>query len=58
MIAIDLSKKQALDADPKSIQQTNFKENLDRAGNTRFYFILEGAKETVFEFSKGAVKVL
>ena len=58
MIAIDLSKKQALDADPKSIQQTNFIENLDRAGNTRFYFILEEAKETVFEFSKGAIKVL
>ena len=58
MIAIDLSKQQALDADPKAIQQINFTANLDRAGNTRFYFILEEAKETVFEFSQGAVKVL
>ena len=58
MIAIDLSKQQALDADPKAIQQINFTENLDRAGNTRFYFILEEAKETVFEFSQGTVKVL
>ena len=49
-IAIDLSKQQALDAGPKAIQQINFTANLDRAGNTRFYFILEEAKETVFEF--------
>ena len=58
MIATDLSKQQALDADPKAIQQINFTANLDRAGNTRFYFILEEAKETVFEFSQGTVKFL
>ena len=56
MIAIDLSKQQALDADPNSIQQMNFTANLDRAGNTRFYFILEQAKETVFEFPQGTAK--
>ena len=44
MIAIDLSKQQALDADPRAIQQINLTENLDRAGNTRIYFILEKAK--------------
>ena len=55
---MDLSKQQALDADPRSIQQINFTANLDRAGNTRIYFILEEAKETVFEFSQGTVKVL
>ena len=48
MIAIDLIKQQALDADPKAIQQINFTVNLDREGNKRFYFILEEAKETVF----------
>ena len=58
MIAIDLSKQQALDADPKAIQQINFTANLDRAGNTRLYFILEEAKETIFEFSQGTIKVL
>ena len=41
MIAIDLIKQQALDADPKAIQQINFTANLNRAGNTRLYFILE-----------------
>ena len=45
MIAVDLSKQQALDADPTAIQQTNFTANLDRAGNTRVYFIPEEAKE-------------
>ena len=45
MIAVDLSKQQALDADPKATQQINFTANLDRAGNTRIYFILEEAKE-------------
>ena len=58
MIAIDLSKQQVLDADPKAIQKINFTTNLDRDENTRFCFILEKVKETVFEFSQGTVKVL
>ena len=58
MIAVDLSKQQALDADPKAIQQINFTAKLDRARNTKMYFILEEAKETVFKFSQGTVKVL
>ena len=58
IIAIDLSRQQALDADPKAIQQVTFTANLDRENNTRFHFILEEAKQTVFEFSQGTVKVL
>ena len=58
MIAIDLSKQQALDADPRPIQQINFTANLDRAGNTRIYSILEEAKETKLGFSQGTIKVL
>ena len=58
MIAVDLSKQQAINFDPKAIQQINFTANLDRAGNTRIYFILEEAKETVLDFSQGTVKVL
>ena len=57
MIAIDLSKQQALDADPRAIQQINFTASLDRGGNTRIYFILEEAKETVLDFRQGTVKV-
>ena len=52
MIAIDLSKQQALDVDPKAIQQINFTANLDRAGNMGFYFILEETKETFLNFHK------
>ena len=48
IIAIDLSKQQALDADPKAIQQINFTANLDRENSTIFYFILEEAKKNCF----------
>ena len=58
MIAIDLSKKQVLDADPTAIQQINFAANLDRRGNTPMFFIIEEAKETVLDFSQGSVQVL
>ena len=50
MIAIDLSRQNELDADPRAIQQINFTANLDRAGNTTIFFIIEEAKVTVFEF--------
>ena len=59
IVAVDLlSKQQALDADPKAIQQINSIANLDRTDNARLYFIIEEAKETAFEFSQGTVKVL
>ena len=58
LVAIDLSKQQALDADPRAIQQINFTANLDRVGNTTMFFIIEEVKETVLDFSQGTVKVL
>ena len=58
MIVIDLSKQQALDADPRKIQQINFTANLDRDGNTTISFIIEQEKVTIFEFSQGTVRIL
>ena len=58
MIAIDLSKQQSLDADPRAIKQINFTANLERASNTTVFFIIEEAKETISDFSQGTVKVL
>ena len=58
MIAVDLSKQKSLDFDPTAIQQINFTGNLDKTGNTRVYFILEEAKETVLDFLQGIVKLL
>ena len=58
MIAIDLSKQQALHADPKAIQQINFTRNLAQDGNATNFFITEEAKETVLDFSEGTVRVL
>ena len=58
MIAIEFSKQQALDADPRAIQQINFTANLDSANNTRIYFILEESKEAKLNFAQGTVNVL
>ena len=52
MIAIDLSKQQTLDANPRAIQQINFTSNLDRAENTRIFFILEVAEKLSWTFHK------
>ena len=58
MIAIDLSKQQALDSDPKTIQQINFTSNLSDNNTILMFFIIEEAKETILDFSQGIVKVL
>ena len=58
LIAIDVSKQHALDADLRAIQQINFIANLDRVGNTTMFFIIERTNKTVLDFSKGTVKVL
>ena len=53
---MDLSKKQALDADPKAMQQIDFTGNLEE--QSTMLFIIERVKETVLDFSKGTDKVL
>ena len=58
MIAIDLSKQQALDADPKAMQQINCTANLAQKGNTTIFFIIEEVKETILDFSQGTLEVL
>ena len=58
MTVIHLSKHEALDADPKAIQEINFSANLDRDGNTTIFFIIKEAKKTILHFSQGTVKVL
>ena len=58
MIAIDLIKQKALDADPRTTQQINFTAKLDRVDGATIFFIIDQAKETVFEFSQRTVNVL
>ena len=55
MIAIDLSKRQTLDPDPRAIQQINFTGNIEN--QSTIFFIIEEAKVTVLDFSQGTVKV-
>ena len=47
MIAIDLSKQQALDFDPRSIQQITFTGNLDWAVGTTVVFILDFSQSKI-----------
>ena len=58
MIAINLTKQQVLDSDPRATHQINFTGNFDRIRDTTMFFITEEAKETIFEFSLGTVKIL
>ena len=61
LIAVDLSKQKALDADSRAIQQIIFTGKIKAAAdNTRviIYYILEQSKETMLEFAKGTTKVL
>ena len=55
LVAVDLFKQKELDADPRAIQQIEFKYMLET--NSTIYWILEKSKETVLEFYKGTVKV-
>ena len=61
IIAADLSKQKALDANSRAIQQITFTGEIKATvANTRviIYYILEKSKETILEFSKGTTKVL
>ena len=51
-------KMRAIDVDRKPIQQISFTANLDRAGETALYLIIEEAKETVLDFSQRTVRGL
>ena len=61
IIAADLSKQKAFDADSRAIQQIIFTGEIKaKANNTRviIFYVLEKSKETILEFSKGTTKVL
>ena len=61
LIAADLSKQKALDADSRAIQQIIFTGKIKATvANTRviIYYILQKSKETILELSKETTKVL
>ena len=55
LVAVDLSKQKELDADPRAIQQIEFKYMLET--DSTIYWVLKNPKETILEFYKGTVKV-
>ena len=55
LVAADLSKQKELDADPRTIQQIEFKYMIGMSST--IYWVLEKSKETILEFYNGTVKV-
>ena len=55
LIAADLSKHKAWNADSRAMQQIIFTGKVSE--NILIYYILEKSKETILEFSKGKTKV-
>ena len=55
IVTVDLYRQKKLDADPRSIQQIEFKYMLET--NSTIYCVLEKSEETILEFYKGTVKV-
>ena len=58
LIAIDLSKPQALVVDPKVIEQVNLTRNLHRTEGATIFFIIKEANEMILDFSQGTARVL
>ena len=60
LIAVDLSKQKALDADPRAIQQIVFQGVVGGAAGTkiRLFTILEKSNETILQFAKGTATIL
>ena len=56
LIAADLSKQKALDADSRAMQQITFIGKTSQA--SVIYYIYKKSKETILEFLKGTTKVL
>ena len=54
-VTVHIPKQKKLDADPRAIQQIEFKYMLGT--NSTIYWILEKSKETILEFYKGTAKV-
>ena len=55
MVLIDLSKQQALDVDPRAMEQINFTEKLEN--QSKMFFFINEAKKTVSYHLQGTGKV-
>ena len=51
---IDSNEQEALDADPKAVELSNFTKD----ENTKIFFIIKKAQEIILDFSQGSVRVL
>ena len=58
MIAIVLSKQQALDTDPRAIQQINFTGNFEHDGNSTMFFIIEKQRNCFGFFTRNCKSIV
>ena len=58
MIAVDLSKQQVLDADPRAIQQINFTANLDRDGNKNLLYSRKSERNYFRLFARNSKSIV
>ena len=58
MTAIDLSKQETLDADPKVIQQVSFTRNRDWSESETMFFIIQKAKKAVLDILRSILDFL
>ena len=58
LVAVDLSKQKELDADPRAIQQIEFKYMLETNSITQKFKVLEKSKETILKFTKELLKCI
>ena len=58
IIAIDLSKQQKVDVDPKVMQQITFTGSINRAEGERMLLTFGDVKEPILYISKGTVRRL
>ena len=57
LTAIDLSKQQKLDADPKALRQINFAGNLERAGNAQIFFRRKSERNSFRYFKRNSQSI-
>ena len=58
IIAVDLTKQQEIDADPKAIQQINFTGNLDRAEESTMFSLLKKWKKQFGFFTRNSENIV
>ena len=50
LMVTDLNKQEALDGNPKAVQQIDFTINLNQSGNAMLFFVIKDVKQITLDF--------